>query len=369
MFRTTTRRVGLIHLALIGVVLLAGVLLAWHTAEAQTPRTLSFVCQDRSGQLFAFNGTECGAGYTKVNLSPSSPAVVACTTAYIDTLRLALPFLPCMFTEQTVILHGPTETLVCANLPPSSTSRARLLLARPDGTCRSGQTLFRIAPSAPVAANDTYVTGFETPLTVAAPGVLANDASNSGTVIGFDAVSSQGGTVSVAPDGGFTYTPPAGFAGTDSFGYSISNGTATSSATVTIEVIHFTVANDDEYLVDDTFTGTVAAPGVLGNDEVNGATITAYDATTSAGGSVVLNLDGSFTYTAPLTPVATDTFTYTLTNPVGSSTATVTLNFNEPPTAVNDSYTVTEDGALNTAAPGVLGNDTDPDGDPLTAEL
>jgi VCBS repeat-containing protein len=40
---------------------------------------------------------------------------------------------------------------------------------------------------------------------------------------------------------------------------------------------------------------------------------------------------------------------------------------NRPPTAVNDSYAVDEDSALTIGKPGVLGNDTDPDGDVLTA--
>lgn len=49
----------------------------------------------------------------------------------------------------------------------------------------------------------------------------------------------------------------------------------------------------------------------------------------------------------------------------------VTLNVleNEPPVAVADSYTMDEDTVLMVTAPGVLGNDTDADSDPLTAEL
>jgi VCBS repeat-containing protein len=40
---------------------------------------------------------------------------------------------------------------------------------------------------------------------------------------------------------------------------------------------------------------------------------------------------------------------------------------NQPPIAVNDSFAVNEDGSLNVPVPGVLANDTDPDGDPLLA--
>ncbi len=42
---------------------------------------------------------------------------------------------------------------------------------------------------------------------------------------------------------------------------------------------------------------------------------------------------------------------------------------NRPPAAAADAYTTAEDTALTVAAPGVLGNETDPDGDPLTAVL
>jgi hypothetical protein len=41
---------------------------------------------------------------------------------------------------------------------------------------------------------------------------------------------------------------------------------------------------------------------------------------------------------------------------------------NSPPNSSDDAYTTTEDNTLTVAAPGVLGNDTDPDGDALQAE-
>jgi len=42
---------------------------------------------------------------------------------------------------------------------------------------------------------------------------------------------------------------------------------------------------------------------------------------------------------------------------------------NNPPVAMEDAYTVQENNPLNVLAPGVLVNDTDPDGDPLQAEV
>lgn len=42
---------------------------------------------------------------------------------------------------------------------------------------------------------------------------------------------------------------------------------------------------------------------------------------------------------------------------------------NSPPTALNDNYSMDQDTTLNVVVPGVLGNDSDPDGDTLTAVL
>jgi hypothetical protein len=57
---------------------------------------------------------------------------------------------------------------------------------------------------------------------------------------------------------------------------------------------------------------------------------------------------------------------------VNDDNVSVLLNntsINQAPTAVNDAYSTNEDAPLNVAAPGVLGNDTDGDGNPLTAAV
>ena len=86
-------------------------------------------------------------------------------------------------------------------------------------------------------------TGYKEPLTVAAPGVLANDFSIMFPFSGYSGwtatVASQPvhGDVTLAADGGFTYTPADGFWGTDTFTYTASAGEAPSNvATVTISV-------------------------------------------------------------------------------------------------------------------------------------
>src|SRR5205085_909908 len=66
-------------------------------------------------------------------------------------------------------------------------------------------------------------------------------------------------------------------------------------------------------------------------------------------------------------------FTYRASDgQANSNTATVSLTVtpvNDPPVAANDSYSTAEDTPLAVSAPGVLGNDTDVDGDRLSAAL
>ena len=44
-------------------------------------------------------------------------------------------------------------------------------------------------------------------------------------------------------------------------------------------------------------------------------------------------------------------------------------SLNQPPVAVNDAYSLNEDGSRSVLAPGVLVNDSDPDGNPITVKL
>src|SRR5207248_636304 len=69
----------------------------------------------------------------------------------------------------------------------------------------------------------------------------------------------------------------------------------------------------------------------------------------------------------------TDSFTFTASDgSLTSNTATVTVTVNrvnQPPVAANNAYSTNENAALTVATPGVLGNDTDPDRDALSAVL
>src|SRR5690606_29278228 len=74
----------------------------------------------------------------------------------------------------------------------------------------------------PVANDDFYIGAKDVILNVnATNGVLANDTTDTGvlTVSNYDSTTANGGIVVIEPDGSFTYTPPAGFEGIDTFNY------------------------------------------------------------------------------------------------------------------------------------------------------
>lgn len=103
-----------------------------------------------------------------------------------------------------------------------------------------GESSTTEAPNgAPEATDDVLHTLQDQPLDVAAAGLLDNDLDpdNDGLeVVDSDAVSIGGGAVAVGADGSVLYMPAPGFFGDDAFGYTISDGTAEASATVTVFV-------------------------------------------------------------------------------------------------------------------------------------
>jgi uncharacterized repeat protein (TIGR01451 family) len=90
----------------------------------------------------------------------------------------------------------------------------------------------------PVAVDDSYSALGNVRISVAAPGVLGNDFTGvpTATITGAPATSANGGNVTLNADGSFTYNPPAGFEGTDTFTYTLTNAAGSNNATVTINV-------------------------------------------------------------------------------------------------------------------------------------
>ncbi|WP_372473981.1 Ig-like domain-containing protein [Capnocytophaga sp. ARDL2] len=225
-----------------------------------------------------------------------------------------------------------------------------------------------------VANDDTAVTTKDVAVTV---NVKANDFDQEGNTFTVTEVTTQptNGTVVVNQNGTITYTPSAGFVGTDSFVYKIcDNGTpqACDTATVTVEVkdvpagVNVTIANDD------VFNGpqnNVITGNVLTNDtDPEGHAQTVTGNTQPSNGVVVMNPDGTFTYTPNNGFVGPDQFTYVKCDngtPQACDTATVYIvvspNTVDAKNDINNTF-------VNTAVSGnVSTNDEDPQGDELSS--
>ncbi|MEL7207866.1 MAG: Ig-like domain-containing protein, partial [Actinomycetota bacterium] len=147
-------------------------------------------------------------------------------------------------------------------------------------------------------------------------------------------------------------------------------------ATITVDpVADAPVAEDDDFVTDEDTTLVVsAAQGVLDNDtDADGdpLTVDVGSVTDPPDGAVVVGADGGFVYDPDPDFEGLDTFEYTVLDGTGrSDTATVTIEVSQvedPPTALDDAYDAVEDTTLVvSAAQGVLDNDSDGDGDPLT---
>jgi len=206
--------------------------------------------------------------------------------------------------------------------------------------------------SPPVAQNNAYTMIRRGTLTVAAPGLLANDSDpdigDTLTAMNFSALTPSGGGATLLPnaDGSFSlsFTSTSNYIGTKSFSYRAqdSSGATSNVATVSITVI----ANRAPVAVNDT----VAAPvrrstppyvpvviNVLANDSdpdtaidpanvINPASVTISSAP-NKGGSVVVNADGTLAYTPKLNFTGTETFRYrvkdTYSTPATSNAAYV----------------------------------------------
>jgi hypothetical protein len=143
-----------------------------------------------------------------------------------------------------------------------------------------------------------------------------------------------------------------------------------------LNLIHFCysgnaapVAVADSYTTnEDTALTVLASTGVLANDsDANGDTLSAIEVSDPAN-RVTLNSNGSFTFTPAANFNGSYVFSYKANDGFTNSNTvnvTITVNaVNDAPVAVNDSLTGAED---NVITGNVLTNDSDVDGDSLTA--
>jgi hypothetical protein len=183
----------------------------------------------------------------------------------------------------------------------------------------------------------------------------------------------QGGSITIATDGSYTYTPAANFNGIDTVDYTVTDGSLSDVGTLTINV---TTVNDAPVAVDDAVTtaeDTVfnSVIELDANDtDLDGDALSVVAGTyaTTQGGSITIAADGSYTYTPAANFNGVDTVDYTVTDGSLSDVGTLTINVtavNDAPVAVDDAVTATEDTVFDSVIE-LDANDIDLDGDALS---
>jgi hypothetical protein len=161
----------------------------------------------------------------------------------------------------------------------------------------------------PLARNDSYSASGNIRITATAPGVLANDSDPDGvgpaiTATAGSFLSAQGGNVNLNADGSFTYNPPAGFEGSDSFTYTLNDNegnTDTATASITVSGMIWFINNTASCPCDGRLTNpfnTLAAfqavnDGV-GNHPSANDNIFVYESATAYVGPVTLRAGQKF---------------------------------------------------------------------------
>ena len=252
-------------------------------------------------------------------------------------------------------LQNPTHSYAA-----DGTYTVTLTVTDGQGATATATQAVTVANTSPVATDNAYTTDEDVAVSgnVLTDGVPDSDADGD-TLTVLDTTPPLG-TLSMGADGSFTYTPPANFSGTDSFGYSIVDGIS-GGATATVTITVNPVNDVPVAAFTDSCLGRACAFSD-GSSDVDGP-IVAWswnfgDGAVSTARNPVHSYAADGTYTVTLT--ATDDLGATDTV---SKAVTVA---NTVPVATADAYTTNEDAAVsgNILTDGVA--DSDADGDALT---
>jgi hypothetical protein len=221
-----------------------------------------------------------------------------------------------------------------------------------------------LAPNEPPVANDqTLTTPEDTPLGLTLTG---SDPEGGPLTFAIATQPANGTLTGTAPL--LTYTPAANFTGTDSFTFTVTDADGlvdTGTVTITVAPVNDPPVADDQSL---TTPEDTPLPLTLTGSDIDGDALT-FTAAAPAHGSLS-GSGASLTYTPAANFNGTDSFTFVVDDGHGGTdTGTVTITVlpvNDPPVANDDARTIDENDEVTVA---VLANDSDPDGDALTAAL
>jgi hypothetical protein len=243
------------------------------------------------------------------------------------------------------------------------------------GATSAGNVTLGIAPTPPVAQPGSYSGTENTALT---GNVITNngnpDTDPNGlalSVVAGTFATAHGGSVTLASNGNFTYTPAMGFAGSDSFTYTLQDTAgATAAGNVSVNVastLSPPVTEPGNYSGNENFsvTGNVITNNGNPDTDPNGLALSVVAGTfaTAHGGTVTFASNGNFTYTPAAGFYGADTFNYTLQDTGGeTATGNVTVTLAPtPPVTQPGSFSGNENIALTG---NVITNNGNPDTDP-----
>ncbi len=266
--------------------------------------------------------------------------------------------------QPSITVTAPAASTTITN---SGTVSADQVDPNPSNNTASITTVVHTLPVANNGSLTVYVTG---------PSQLTGTVGSGETAsysLDTSYLSPNGGTVSISPNGSYTYTASAsylgtlsavcgggnGSSGTDSFHFLISDGTYQSSpATVTVKVYPGpTACPSSNY----TAHGTKAITGTLtGLDPDVAQTLTFGIASQPSHGSVQITSAGDFTYTPSGNYTGADAFTFSVSDAHNnSSTATVSITDYMAP-AVTQSAAFTLHGVTSSPPLVLTGTESDP---------
>ncbi|QQS31065.1 MAG: tandem-95 repeat protein [Sphingobacteriales bacterium] len=223
---------------------------------------------------------------------------------------------------------------------------------------------------------DVVQTPFNTPIQI---NVLSNDLGANLIISSF--TQPDNGTVTFSPDGTqVIYTPNTGFSGVDYFFYTVCDSVANVCETTIVSVTVLPESNpnlpptaNNDFAVTPVNT-PIQIPVLVNDSDPEGQLLTVTAVTTPTNGTASI-VDNQVLYTPNPGFTGLDSFLYVICDtgtPVLCDTAMIGVTVGVPPYPNNPPIAVPDEAFTGVNTPvtiNILGNDFDPDGDPITVSI
>ena len=220
-----------------------------------------------------------------------------------------------------------------------------------------------------IVNNDVATTDEDTPLTILASDLFANDVNDDRAESRIGGITNLvGGTAFVDSDGNIRFTPDSNFSGTASFDYTVTDGidNETASVEVTVNPVDDAplVSNDTASAIDEDTSLTISATELLANDsDVEGDSLSIIEVN-SSDGTAVINAEGNIDFTPNANFNGIASFDYIVTDGTSNSTASVEVvvnPINDVLIANSDTVTTNEDTPITILKSDLFANDINDD--------